>query len=150
MTDVQTAKAVEMPASHADLLTRPICGVLTTMLSDGQPQSSIVWVDYDGECACVNTTMQRHKTRAMLANPKVSLLVVDPADTSRFVQIRGAAELRTEGALTHADKMAQKYTGHPHFYGFVYPLEMRDRETRVICRIHAKRVSLDAVHVGDH
>ncbi len=150
MAVLQAAPSARIPSSHRDLLSRPISGVLTTMSAEGHPQSSMVWVDYDGECACVNTTLQRHKTRNMLANPKVSLLVVDPANTSRFMQIRGDVELVTEGAAAHADAMAQKYTGHPRFYGFVYPLEMQDRETRVVARIHARRISLDAVHIGDH
>ena len=30
--------------------------------------------------------------------------------------------------------------------GFVYPLERQARETRVICRIHARRITLDAIH----
>jgi PPOX class probable F420-dependent enzyme len=145
MTDA-ASNSPAIPASHLDLLTRPICGVLTTMLPDGQPQSSIVWVDYDGECTCVNTTLQRQKGRAMLANPKVSLLVVDPDNTARFMQIRGDAELVTGGALEHADAMAQKYAGHPRYYGYVYPVEVQARETRVICRIHARRISLDAIH----
>ena len=50
-----------IPASHLDLITRPIHGVLTTMMPDGQPQSSLVWCDYDGQCACVNTTLERQK-----------------------------------------------------------------------------------------
>jgi hypothetical protein len=41
--------SVEILASHRDLLTRPVHGVPTTVLSDGQPQSSLVWVDYDEE-----------------------------------------------------------------------------------------------------
>ncbi len=93
-----------VPASHLDLLTRPICGVLTTM-GDGQPQSSLVWVDFDGECARVNTTLQRQKGRNMVADPKVSLLIVDPEDTGRFVQIRGDAELVTDGAIEHLDAL---------------------------------------------
>ena len=40
-----------IPVSHVDLLTRPICGVLTTMRRNGQPQSSLVWVAFDGACA---------------------------------------------------------------------------------------------------
>ncbi len=148
MVNVQTPDMVAVPASHVDLLTRPICGVLTTMQPDGQPQSSIVWVDFDGECACVNTTLERHKSRNMLANSKVSLLVVDPDNTGRFMQIRGDAELVTDGALEQTDRMAQKYTGRPQFYGYVYPLEARHLETRVICRIHARRVTLDAIHAS--
>ena len=57
MTTVVAAPDVTIPESHLDLLTRPICGVLTTMGPDGQPQSSLVWIDFDGECATVNTTL---------------------------------------------------------------------------------------------
>jgi PPOX class probable F420-dependent enzyme len=143
------AETQPVPASHRDLLTRPIHGVLTTMGADGQPQSSVVWVDIDDECAVVNTTLERQKGRNMLADPKVGLLVVDPENTSRYVQIRGDAELVTEGALDHIDRITRKYTRHPAYYGYVYPVEQRARETRVICRIHPRRITLDAIHSGD-
>ena len=97
MTTGAALETLPIPASHLDLLTRPICGVLTTMGADGQPQSSLVWVDDDGECARVNTTLERQKGRNLLANPKVSLLVVDPENSGRFIQIRGDAELVTDG-----------------------------------------------------
>ena len=142
----EPAKALAIPASHLDLLTRPICGVLTTMQPDGQPQSSLVWVDHDGECARVNTTLQRQKGRNLHANPRLSLLVVDPVNTARYVQIRGDAELVTDGALEHVDMLTRKYTRHPQYYGFIYPLERQQHETRVICRIHPLRISLDAIH----
>jgi PPOX class probable F420-dependent enzyme len=136
-----------IPASHLDLLTRPVCGVLTTMGADGQPQSSLVWVDVDGSWARVNTTLERQKGRNLLADPRVSLLIVDPDDTSRYIQIRGDAELVTDGAVDHLDDLTRAYTDHPAYYGYVYPLAQRARETRVICRIHARRVTLDAIHV---
>jgi PPOX class probable F420-dependent enzyme len=142
----EPVETLAIPASHQDLLTRSICGVLTTMQPDGQPQSSLVWVDFDGTCAQVNTTLQRQKGRNLLANPKLSLLVVDSDDTGRYIQIRGYAELVTDGALEHLDVLTRKYTKHPRFYGFVYPKQQRARETRVICRIHARRISLDAIH----
>ena len=146
MTILDPPPGSAIPESHLDLLTRPICGVLTTMGRDGQPQSSLVWVDHDGECARVNTTFERQKGRNLLADPKVSLLVVDPDDTSRFLQVRGDVELVTDGALEHLDQLTRKYTDHPRYYGFVYPTEQQARETRVICRIHARRISLDAIH----
>ena len=137
---------VPIPASHVDLLTRPICGVLTTLGSDGQPQSSLVWADVDGECARVNTTLERRKGLNLLANPKVSLLVVDPDNTGRFLQIRGDAEIVIEGALEHLDALTRQYTRHPAYYGYIYPLDQQARETRVICRIHARRITLNAIH----
>ena len=146
MTAPTALDTVPLPATHLDLLDRPICGVLTTMGHDGQPQSSLVWVDHDGECARVNTTLERQKGRNLLANPRVSLLVVDADNTARFIQIRGDAELVTDGALAHLDTLTRKYTRHPNYYGHIYPVEQAARETRVICRIQARRITVDAIH----
>jgi PPOX class probable F420-dependent enzyme len=138
--------SLPIPESHRDLLTRPIHGVLTTMMPDGQPQSSLVWCDEDGACARVNTTRERQKGKNMQANPKVSLLIVDPQDTSRYIEIRGDVELVEAGALEHLDQVTRAYTRHPCYYGYVYPQERQRRETRIICRIHAKKITLDAIH----
>jgi PPOX class probable F420-dependent enzyme len=142
----QEPTEVPVPASHLDLLTRPICGVVTTLLPDGQPQSSLVWVDHDGECARVNTTLERQKGRDLLRDPRLCLLVVDPDNTARFIQIRGEVELVRDGAVAHLDELTRKYTRYQRFYGGVYPVAQQGRETRVICRIHARRVTLDAIH----
>ncbi len=93
-------ETLPIPGSHLDLLTRPICAVLTTLDPGGAPESSLVWVDHDGACARVNTTLERRKGRNLRANPRMSLLVVDPDDTARFIQIRGDAELVTAGATS--------------------------------------------------
>jgi PPOX class probable F420-dependent enzyme len=140
------AASTPIPASHLDLLTRPICGVLTTIGPTGHPESSLVWVDHDGECARVNTTLERRKARNIAANPRVSLLVVDPTNTARFIQVRGDAELVTDGAEDQLDGLTRAYTRHPRYYGYVYPVERRAQETRVTCRIHARRITLDAIH----
>ena len=138
--------SLPIPESHLDLLTRPIHGVLTTMMPDGQPQSSLMWCDFDGECARFNTTAERQKGRNMQTNPRVTLLIIDPLDTARFIEIRGTAELTTSGALEHLDEITREYTAHPQFYGYVYPHEQRGRETRLIGRIHATKITLDAIH----
>ena len=135
-----------IPESHRDLLTRPVHGVLTTLMPDGRPQSSLVWVDHDGECACLNTTRERQKGRNMAADPRVNLLVVDPDDTGRYLQIRGTAELVENGAVEHLDRLTRRYTRHPRYYGYIYPSEQASRETRILCRIHPDKVTLDAIH----
>ena len=137
---------VPIPESHLDLVVRPIHGVLTSLMPDGQPQSCLVWCNYDGECACVNTSRERQKGRNLKRNPKVSLLIVDPDDTSRFIEIRGEAELIEAGALEHLDGITREYTRHPQYYGYVFPEEKRRRETRIICRIAPRRITLDAIH----
>jgi PPOX class probable F420-dependent enzyme len=115
-------------------------------MPNGQPQCSLVWVDYDGESVLINTTLERQKCRNMSANPKVTLLVVDPDDTSRWIEVRGrAVEMTEDGAVAHADKLAQRYTGKQHFYGDIYEPERQAHETRVIVRIEPVKVSVDAI-----
>jgi PPOX class probable F420-dependent enzyme len=140
------SETLPIPATHLDLLNRPICGVLTTIGRGGWPESSLVWVDHDGACARFNTTTERRKGRNLRANPRLSLLVVDPDNTARFIQIRGDAVLVTDGAREHLDELTRAYTAHPRYYGRVYPPTQAERETRVICRIHARRITLDAIH----
>ncbi len=145
---VPAAAGGPVPRSHLDLLRRGICGVFTTMDSRGRPQSSLVWLDADGECARVNTTLERQKGRNLLADPSASLLVVDPDDTSRYVQIRGEVELVRDGAHAHLDALTRTYTDKPGFYGHVHPAALASKETRVICRLHAHHVTCDAIHAG--
>jgi PPOX class probable F420-dependent enzyme len=137
---------IPIPNSHCDLLTEPVHAVLTTLMPDGYPQSSIVWVDYDGEYVLINTTLERQKGRNMLRNPKVTVLVVDPHNTSRWIELRGKViEFDRLNAEAHADKLTQIYTGKKHFYGDIYPTDQKHWETRVIVKIEPLKISLDAV-----
>jgi PPOX class probable F420-dependent enzyme len=138
---------VTIPNTHHDLFQKPVHGVLATMMPDGAPHSSIVWVDYDGECVLINTTLERQKGRNMQANPKVTVLVIDPNDSSRWVEVRGqVVEMTRNCAETHADKLTQRYCpGKRHFYGDIYPPAQKEEETRVVVKIQPLKVSLDAI-----
>ncbi len=138
--------SIAIPDSHLDLLLRPIHAVLTTLMPDGQPQSCLMWCDFDGQCARINTTAQRQKGKNMLADPRVTLLLIDPDDTSRYMEIRGDVELTAEGAIEHLDALTRRYTAHPRFYGYVYPAEQQARERRLMGRIQATKITLDAIH----
>lgn len=138
--------AITIPESHRSLLLEPVHGVLTTMMSDGQPQSSIVWVDYDGTHVLINTTLERQKGRNMRAYARVTLLVIDPGNSSRWIEVRGrVVEITSVGAEAHADKLTRLYTGKQHFYGDIYPPGQRQKETRVIVKIEPMKVNLDAI-----
>ena len=136
-----------IPNTHIDLFQKPVHGILTTLMPDGMPQSSIVWVDYDSSYVLINTTLERQKGRNMRANPKVTVLVIDPMDSSRWVEVRGQViEMTCDGAEAHADKLTQRYCpGKQYFYRDIYPPEQKDKETRVIARIQPLKVSMDAI-----
>ncbi len=136
-----------LPASHLDLLQTPVHGVLTTVLPDGMPQSSMVWVDTDGEHILLNTTLERQKGRNLRRNPKTTLLVIDPRNTSRWIEVRGRViGITTEGSAAHADKLTHRYNpAKQHFYGDIYPPEQQFKETRVIVTIEPVKVTVDSI-----
>ena len=137
-----------IPESHQGLLIKPINGVLTTMMPDGQPQMSIVWADFDGEYILINTTLERQKGKNMRTNPRVNVLMIDPDNVGRFLEVRGeVAEITREGAVVHADKQARAYSNNKqqHFYGDIYPEEQQQRETRVIVKILPKKITTNAI-----
>jgi PPOX class probable F420-dependent enzyme len=137
-----------IPESHSELLLRPLHGVLTTMMPDGQPQMSIVWVDYDGERVLINTTLERQKGKNMQTNPMVNVLVIDPDDGSRFLEVRGeVSEITQDGAVIHADQQTRAYSNdvRQRFYGDVYPEEQMAKETRVIVKISPEKITTNAI-----
>lgn len=137
---------VAIPDSHKDPVVDSIHAVLTTMMPDGQPQSSIVWCDFDGAHVRVHTTRERQKGKNMQANPKVALLVIDPKNDGRWIEIRGAVEITEEDALEQLDEITRQYTDSPQFYGYIFPEEQRERETRIICKIKPIKVNRDAIY----
>jgi hypothetical protein len=94
----------------------------------------------------VNTTLERAKGRNLVRDPRATVLVIDPSNSSRWVEIRGDVDLETRGAIEQLDRLTRRYTSHPAYYGFVYPEDRRALETRVIARIHPRSVNVDAIH----
>lgn len=99
--------------------------VVSTLMPDGSPQSSVVWIDSDGENVLFNTAEGRVKPRNLRRDPRVSVTIYDPENPFETVSIRGrAVEITTEGADEHIDKLAKKYTGNDR-YPFRQPGEQR-------------------------
>ena len=79
-------------------------------------------------------------------DPWVTLLVIDPADPGRYIELRGVATLIEACAVEHLDMLTRQYTAYDCFYGDVYPVEQQARETRIICQIEPTKITLDAIH----
>ena len=132
--------AVPIPDAFRDLLDDPVVVALVTIMADGQPQATPVWVDYDGTYVRVNTARGRQKDKNMRVNSKVTVLAIDPKDTGRWLEIRGrVAEDTEEGALEHANALSLKYDGEPDFYA--KNPERRHTQQRVTYKIEPLRVN---------
>ena len=106
------------------LLRKPVLAHGPTVMPDGTPQSTPVWIDTDGENVLFNTAKGRVKHRNMLQNPAVALSFVDDENPYRMVEIRGTAELVEDGADDHIDFLAKKYLNEDK-YPFRQPGEER-------------------------
>lgn len=140
------AEEPSIPSTHQDLLERPVEGALSTRLANGSAQTQPVWCAVEGNDVLVNTTRERRKGRNLESDPRSTLLVVDPGDSGRWIEIRGDVDLLEDGAEDQLDELTRRYTEHERFYGSVYPLERREQETRMIVRIHPRRIVCDAIH----
>ncbi len=112
---------VDIPKSHSDLLRdemRALAVVATTM-PDGSPQATPVWFDMEGDSLCFNTARGRVKERNLSARPEVAIVIVDPRDPYRYLQIRGSVrEITGEEARIHIDRLASKYMGTPKYENY--------------------------------
>jgi PPOX class probable F420-dependent enzyme len=133
-----------IPDTHRDLIERPIDAVLVTVMPDGQPQATVVWCSFDEPFVMINTMKGFRKEKNMRVNPKVSLLVVDPGTSSRWIEVRGGVELLDEGARQHLDELTALYTEATRYFGEVVPEELSATEVPVIGRITPVRVRAEA------
>jgi PPOX class probable F420-dependent enzyme len=136
----------KIPDDFLDLIDCPRVAALTTLMPDGQPQTTVVWCDFDGTCVRVNTMRGFRKERNMRANPRVTLLCFDPREPLRSLEVRGTVvEMTEQGAMDHLDGLSERYTGARPYFGACVPMEFKEKEIPVLCRILPSHVvTLDA------
>jgi PPOX class probable F420-dependent enzyme len=104
-----------IPERLLDLLSdeKKAFAALALTLADGSPQVTPVWFGWDGTHLILNTARGRVKDRVMKRGGQVALLIVDPADPYRYVQIRGRVIDETEvGGYDTICDLQLKYRGN--------------------------------------
>jgi PPOX class probable F420-dependent enzyme len=120
----------ELTDRHKALLKGKNFGIVATVGERGWPQTSIVWVDTDGENVVFNTTNARAKGRNLRSDPRVSISVWDDDDPYSYFEVQGRAELSEQGAAEHINELSHRYAGKD----FDAPVD------RVIVRVRPDRV----------
>lgn len=125
-----------IPAAYRDLFDRETYAAFATVMPDGTPQVTPVWIDYDGENVLVNTARGRQKERNVRANPNVGVMVMDPDDPYRYLSIRGeVVEVTEDGAVEHIDELARRYMDVE-----TYPNHGEEQGPRVKILVHPDHV----------
>ena len=118
------------------IIDAPNFASVATLMPDGSPQVSTIWIDRDGDDVLFNTAEGRVKTDNLRRDGRVAISVFDQRDHDEQVIVRGTVvDMTTEGADEHIDFLAKKYLGADS-----YPF--RDPgEQRVIVRVRPDHVS---------
>jgi PPOX class probable F420-dependent enzyme len=111
--------------------------VVGTLQPDGSPQLSPVWVKRDGDDLLFSTTVDRRKYLNLERDPRVTVVVLNPGAAYEYAEIRGTAEMTTEGGAELIDELSRKYTGKD--YKDFNPASVDDAE-RVVVRITPRKV----------
>lgn len=132
--DFQMAKPI--PAGFRDLFQKKALAHLATLMPDGSPQTTPVWVDEQNGMIRVNSAKGRLKDKNMRRDARVALSIHDPDNLYRYLEIRGkVVEITEKGADPHIDSLAKKYMGVDQ-----YPLR-KPGEQRVTYIIEPLRYS---------
>ena len=97
-----------IPENYRDLLSAEVA-TLSTIGPDGRPQSSEVWFLAEGDTVSISLNSSRQKMKNLLANPAVSVLILDLAMPYRYLELRGDAEITPDPDYVFADKVGAKY-----------------------------------------
>ena len=129
------ARANELSEPVAQLVLGKNLAFVATLMKDGSPQITPTWVDLYGNKIVINTAIGRVKQKNLSRDPRIALAIADHNNPYHMVTIRGTvAELTTEGAEEHVDKLAKKYLGVDK-----YPFRSR-AEKRIIIRVTPDKI----------
>jgi PPOX class probable F420-dependent enzyme len=134
----QAPAAGPIPAEYLDLFRKRTFAHLATLMPDGTPHVTPVWVDYDGRFILVNSAAGRQKDLNMEKRRHVAIEIADPDNPNRYLHVRGpVVEISEVGADEHLDRLARRYLGMER-----YPPSWRfPGEVRRIYKIAPTRVS---------
>ena len=108
---------------------------ISTINSDGSPQLTPVWGNYDDGYVLVSTAEGRLKHKNVLRDPRVSISVVDHDNPLNMTTIKGEViEIIPDYDYIHANKLTKQYMGIDE-----YPFK-RDGEKRIIFKIKPVKI----------
>jgi PPOX class probable F420-dependent enzyme len=119
----------ELDPIYKQLLDRPVTAVVAVVGSDGRPNLTPMWFDYEGDTVLVNVAAQRRKVGWVRANPFFTMVLMNPENPYHWVNIRCrvAREISEDDpedgkrVTAQLDKIWTKYTQNPPPYGLRDP-----------------------------
>jgi len=100
-----------IPASYRDLLESTAVANIATTGRDGAPQVNPVWFDWDGTNLLFSQVTTRQKYRNLRRDPRIAVAIVDPANPTRYLELRGVARFESDAEQVLPRRLVKKYLG---------------------------------------
>lgn len=108
---------IELTEAAQELLDGPNTAYVATVMADGSPQVSPMWVDREDGYILLNTVIGRVKEKNLRRDPRIALTIPEDGNPLRKIEIRGRVVEFTEGqaADDHIDRLSLKFTGESEY-----------------------------------
>ena len=124
-----------IPAAARAILDEREFAVLSTIEPDGQPQSSVVWFERDGDDLLMSTVKGRRKHGNLERDPRATVLVYAKDNPYSYVELRGTVTMTEEGGRELIDRLCHAYTGADRYTG-----DDGTDDVRVVVRLTPSKV----------
>jgi len=113
---------------------------IATIMPDGQPQLSVVWIARDGDDLLISTVKGRRKHLNLERDPRATVLVYPKESPYNYVEVRGTVQMTEEGGRELIDRLNAAYhPGRERYAG-----DDGTENVRVVVRLTPTKVVLRA------
>ncbi|HTS35075.1 MAG TPA: PPOX class F420-dependent oxidoreductase [Candidatus Solibacter sp.] len=124
-----------------ELIDRPNFAHFATLMPDGSPNATPVWIGREGDRVIINTSESSLKAKNTKHDPRVAISIVDFDNPYEEVQLRGrVVERRPDAEFKTMDLISHKYTGKP------FPMRNLTQITMIIEIDKARYMKLPFAH----
>jgi PPOX class probable F420-dependent enzyme len=102
---------VTVPPEVVRLLDSRAVAFVSTIGPGGEPQTTPLWFLWEAGVLRFGLVEGRQKLRNLRRDPRVSVVVADPADPTWYVELRGRVLLEPDPDLVLERRVARKYRG---------------------------------------
>ncbi len=115
---------VELSPEVKEMIDEPNMASLATIMADGSPHVSTMWVGRRDNMLIMNTVEGRVKTENMLRDPRISVSMFRKDSPYQSLHIRArVTNITAEGGKEGIDELSRKYLGKD--YPWLQPADVR-------------------------
>ncbi|GAA2407595.1 PPOX class F420-dependent oxidoreductase [Streptomyces glaucosporus] len=111
---------------------------VATLMPDGRPHLTVVWIKRDGDDLLFSTTADRQQGRNVVRDPRVTVMISPQENPYVYAEVRGDATVTPDDSEELLNELSVKYTGRD--YATFNPASENDGE-RIVVRVTPVRVT---------